>query len=83
MRAIPNPNSKILAGAIVGGVGMTAPPNAKPPEGMGLVMLYVPLQELAGKNPLDLQADLGLPWYNHSGPPVWLDELVAKTPQPG
>lgn len=83
MRTIPNPKSQLLAGAIVGGVGLTAPRNATPPEGMGLVLLYVPLEELADKNPLDIQADLGLPWFCHNGPPMWLDELGEKSQKAG
>jgi hypothetical protein len=60
-RTIPNPNSRLLANAIVGGVGLGMPPASTPPEGMATVLLYVPTSLVAGKTPIEIQDDLGLP----------------------
>lgn len=78
MRKVPNAESSILAKAIVGGVGLTPPPKIDVPAGMATVVLFVPMSEIAGKTPIELQANLGLPWYFHGGDPVWLDELVKS-----
>jgi len=61
MRVIPNPKSRMLAQALVGGAGLSLPPHVTPPNGMALVLLYVPLNEIVGKNPAQIQADLGDP----------------------
>ncbi|CAD0266084.1 hypothetical protein DENIT_70062 [Pseudomonas veronii] len=42
---------------------------------MGAVLLYVPLGDILGKSPIDIQADLGMPWHVEDGPGVWFDEL--------
>lgn len=74
-RKTPNPESKMLARAIVGGAGMGMPGVDSPP-GMGAVLLFVPLDEIAGKSPQDVQADLGLPWASgDEGEGVWFDEM--------
>lgn len=79
MRVTPNPKSKMLANAIVGGVGLGIPPNSStPPEGMATVVLFVPMNQVAGKNAIDIQRDLGLPWFARGGPAVWFDELGVK-----
>jgi len=73
-RKSPNPHSKMLENAVVGGAGMSLP-GVTPPQGMGAVLLYVPLTEVLGKSPLEIQADLGMPWHCEGGPAVWFDEL--------
>lgn len=72
-REIPNPQSKLLESALVAGAGIGLP-GAEPPPGMGAILLYVPLGEIVAKSPLDIQEDLGLPWYCDSGPGIWFDE---------
>lgn len=72
-RKIPNPNSTLLANAVIGGCGMGVPPDSDPPPGMGVVVLYVPLPLLADKSPLDIQGDLGLPWSVEGGETYWFD----------
>jgi hypothetical protein len=42
---------------------------------MGMVLLYVPLEELTKRAPPDLQTDLGLPWASDDGKGVWFDEI--------
>ena len=74
MQVIPNPKSKLLAQSIVGGAGLTLPPQVTPPSGMALILLYVPLNEIAGKNPAQIQADLGIPWSLNHGQPYWFEE---------
>lgn len=74
-RGIPNPNSVLLSKAVVGGAGLDLPSDLKPPTGMGMVLLYVPLNELTSRDMPELQADLGLPWSDQDGKPVWIDEL--------
>lgn len=77
----PNPESRLLAGAIIGGAGLGVPPGEAPP-GMAAVLLYVPIECVVGKSPIELQADLGLPWIasdddgNWEG--IWLDELLQQ-----
>lgn len=75
MRVIPNPQSRMLANAVVGGSGLGIPPDSTPPAGMAVVVLYVPIEQMVGKNPVDIQRDLGLPWYAEGGPAVWFDEM--------
>ena len=76
-RKIPNPESKLLASAVVGGAGMGIP-GFDLPKGMGAVLLFVPISEIAGKNPMEIQSDLGLPWAieDESGAcsGTWFDE---------
>lgn len=72
-RKSPNPESKMLANAIVGGAGMGMP-GVTPPRGMGAVLLYVPLDSIQGKSPVEMQADLGLPWHCEGGQPIWFNE---------
>jgi hypothetical protein len=78
MRVIPNPHSKLLASAIVGAVGLAVPPDSEPPAGMAVLLLYVPLDNMVEKNPIEIQTDLGLPWAVEDGSTAWLDELVTK-----
>ncbi|KZN20808.1 MULTISPECIES: hypothetical protein [Pseudomonas] len=77
-RQIPNPTSKILANAVVGGAGMGMP-GIDMPKGMGAVLLYVPIADIAGKHPMEIQADLGLAWAveDESGTcsGIWFDEI--------
>jgi len=75
MRTMPNPHSELLVGAIVGGAGLTLPPEQEVPEGMAAVVLFVPMEKMLGKSPMDIQDDLGLPWHMEGGNPVWFDEL--------
>jgi hypothetical protein len=49
MRITPNPQSMILANAVVGGAGLVSPPEITAPAGMGIVILYVPLDHVVGK----------------------------------
>ena len=53
------------------------PGEANPPPGMGVVLLYVPQSAIAQMNPLDMQADLGLPWAGPNGEPFWFDEHLG------
>lgn len=75
MRTSPNQASKLLANAVVAGVGIGTPPIEAPPDGMAVVLLFVPMNQVIGKTVMDIQADLGLPWYAAGGEPVWFDEL--------
>lgn len=73
-RIFPNPNSELLAKAIIGGVGISLPtPLAKPPSNSGVVLLYVPLGMILAKSPPDIQADIGLPWNLGDGKPYWFN----------
>lgn len=76
-RTIPNPDSVLLRRAIIGGAGLGLPPGLEAPPGMAMVLLYVPLRDLAGRSMPELQADLGLPWVADDGTGVWLDELAT------
>jgi len=72
-RKVPNPTSRLLSSALVGGAGLALPADAfNPPPGMGAILLYVPLEEVC-KNPLEIQADLGIPW-SMGGDPYWFDQ---------
>lgn len=73
-RQVPNPKSVLLANAEVGGYGMSVPPDGDPPAGMGVVLLYVPLELLNGKAPPDIQRDLGMPWSIEGGGGYWFDD---------
>ena len=44
-------------------------------EGMVTMVLYVPRTEIVGKTPMDIQADLGLPWAVDDGSGIWFDEV--------
>ena len=74
-RLIPNPQSKLLSKAIVAGAGLGLPPNIEIPDGMAVVLLIVPMNEMIGKRLPDIQNDLGLPWHSGDGHGVWFDEL--------
>lgn len=76
-RKSPNPNSKMLENAVVGGAGIGMP-GITPPAGMGAVLLFVPLTEIMGKSAFEMQADLGIPWHCVDGPGVWFDELLDE-----
>lgn len=74
-RTIPNPKSTLLAQAVVGGAGLFVPgEQLVPPEGKAAVLLYVPIDQMAGKSLPELQADLGLPWSMTDGAPYWFDQ---------
>lgn len=71
----PQENSRFFEEAVVGGAGMGIPPGAgNPPAGMGVVLLYVPLSVMDGKSPIEMQADMGLPWSGPNGEPYWFPE---------
>lgn len=72
-RETPNPDSSLLANAVIGGCGMDIPPDSAPPPGMGVVVLYVPLPMLADKSAPDIQRDIGLPWMVEGGGTYWFD----------
>ena len=74
-RVTPNPQSRMLSKAVVGGAGIGFPPSMKPPAGMGAIVLYVPIEQIVGKSILEMQSDIGLPWSVEGGQPVWVDEL--------
>lgn len=77
-RKTPNPNSKLLTKAIVAGAGLNIPQGVQPPAGYGAVLLFIPATELSKLNPLEIQADLGMPWSDGtSGPGVWFDDLKS------
>lgn len=74
-----NIDSQILSSAVVGGAGLALPPGAgNPPPGFGAVLLYVPLSILHGKSPVEMQADLGLPWAGPNGEPQWFPQVQDK-----
>lgn len=74
-RIIPNPSSELLRRAVVGGAGLGLPPGLSAPPGMGMVLLYVPLEALTSRSIPEVQRDLGLPWSDETGQAVWFDEL--------
>lgn len=75
-RSIPNTNSILLRHAIIGGAGLGLPPGElKAPQGMAMVVLLVPLKQITGMSPPEIQQDLGLPWSGSQGEPLWFDEL--------
>jgi hypothetical protein len=81
MRAIPNPKSEILAHAVITRAGIGTFPPLDVPENMGVVVLFVPIQLIAGKTPVDIQNDIGFPWYAVNGPSAWFDDLIKPTTQ--
>lgn len=74
-RCIPNPKSALLSKAVIGGVGLGRPDDLEPPQGMATILLYVPVHEITTRPMQEIQADLGLPWSDQDGRPVWFDEL--------
>ena len=77
----PNPNSTILKHAIIASVGIGAEEgDSDLPAGYGTLVLYVPLDELVGKDIQQLQDDIGLPWRctDSKAPGIWIRELMAK-----
>lgn len=75
MRKTPNQNSQMLASAIIGGAGLTLQPGGEVPDGMAAVVLFVPMEQMIGKSPMEIQEDIGLPWNMEGGIPVWFDEM--------
>lgn len=70
-----NKDSRLLTKAVIGGAGLQLPPDAGlPPEGMGAILLYVPLDVMKSMTLPDIQADIGLPWSGPDGEPFWLSE---------
>ena len=63
----------MLSGAVVAGAGLGMP-GVNPPPGMAAVLLYVPAGEISNKSPIDIQADLGLPWHAEGGDPIWFED---------
>jgi hypothetical protein len=41
---------------------------------MAAILLFVPASEVVGKNPGELQDDLGLPWFCTDGSGFWFNE---------
>lgn len=76
MKQTPNPASTLLANAIIAGAGLGIQPNQEVPDGMAAVLLYVPENLVVGKNMMEIQNDLGLPWNMIGGEPVWLADLI-------
>ena len=74
-RVIPNPSSKLLSQAVVGGIGLGLPLDLEIPPGLACLMLLVPAEAIHLKSPIDLQDDLGLPWSGDGGAPMWFDEF--------
>lgn len=72
-RQTPNPGSKLLQHAIIGGGGIRMPAETEAPDGMAVILLYVPIELMAGKTLPQIQSDIGLPWANQDGEPVWMD----------
>ena len=72
-RKSPNSESALLSSAVIAGCGISIPPDSSPPPGMGVVVLYVPIQMLADKSPPDIQRDLGLPWMVEGGGQYWFE----------
>lgn len=68
-----NPSSEMLSKAVVGGAGLSVPP-ITPPCGMGVVVLFVPLASMQNKSPIEMQADMGLPWSGPNGDPYWFPQ---------
>lgn len=76
MRDIPNPESIILKSSIIGGAGLSVPPAiCEPPNGMAAVLLYVPIEQIINKTPMQIQNDIGLPWHMDGGDSFWFEEL--------
>lgn len=77
-KIIPNPHSQILSKACVGGVGLCIPKPETPPDGFAAVVLYIPIESINGKTAVDIQKDLGLPWYCDGNDPVWLEDELCS-----
>lgn len=75
-RKIPNPQSILLSKAVVGGAGLSLPPDVEIPDGMAMILLLVPMEDIVGKSMPEIQDDLGLPWHCDDGAGVWLDEIM-------
>ncbi len=65
---------KILEKAIIAGVGVGSPQTSEPPEGYGSIVLHIPVNEITGKTPIEIQADLGLPWSDGTDDGFWFKE---------
>lgn len=76
MRDTPNKKSIILKHAVIGGAGLGSPPAIEPPSGMAAILLYVPLDQVVNKTPIEIQDDLGLPWHMDDGESVWFEEFA-------
>lgn len=74
----PNPASRLWGQAVVGGAGLGRPPEFHVPAGKAAVFLYVPIDAVLGRTLPELQLDLGLPWSDEHGNPVWLDKLAGS-----
>lgn len=70
-RLTPNKDSKILKKAIIAGAGLGLPPSVSIPDGMGAVLLFVPIELLGNKSIIEIQQDIGLPWHAENGSGYW------------
>lgn len=71
----PRDQNRFFEQAVVGGAGMGIPPGSgTPPDGMGVVLLYVPLAVMDGKSPIEMQAEMSLPWSGPNGEPFWFPQ---------
>lgn len=75
--AAPNHESRLLRQAVVGGAGLGRPPEFQVPAGKAAVFLHVPIEIMLGYSLPELQQDLGLPWSDEHGNPVWFDGFPA------
>lgn len=77
-RVVPNPQSKLLQQAVVGGAGLGIPQNMQLPPGCAAIVLLVPATVLTQMNPMQIQADLSLPWSDGTaGPGVWFEDFKS------
>ncbi len=67
---VPNLKSDILSKASVIGCGVSE----ASPTGFATLSLLVPLDSIEGKNPVEIQKDLGLPWADKDGNGFWFEE---------
>lgn len=74
LRVTPNPQSQLLNLAVIGGAGLSLPPDTTVPEGMAAVLLFVPINCMIGKTIPEIQTDIGLPWFADGGESFWFDE---------
>ena len=66
--------SKLLERAHIGGYGIGAIPLQEPPVGMGVIVLFVPMDALIGKSPIEVQKDMNLAWSVSDGSGMWFNE---------
>lgn len=77
-RVVPNPHSKLLQHAVVGGAGLGVPPQMQIPPGCAAIVLFVPANLLTSMNPFEIQSDLSMPWSDGTaGPGVWFEDFKS------